>query len=276
MWSVEINAGMKNGMIVSFDLDMTLMDQRTWEIPESAQRAIEALRENGNKIVIASGRDMDAPFSRAYRDLVKPDAIIHLNGTKITVGSKEIYDHTFDAGLLRRVLDFAQAEGLCIGATLNEKDYFVNPQLLKAHDEERFGESRRNCRPLSELPVKKVRTLHYIGSAEGAVKVEVAFPQVKLLMFSDGTGAVLVEQASSKAAGLWRLCQYYRMGISQTAAFGDSMNDYEMIQAAGTGIAMGNAVEQLKSAADYVTTDIDQDGIWNACCHLGYIQADQQ
>ncbi len=54
------------------------------------------------------------------------------------------------------------------------------------------------------------------------------------------------------------------------------MNDYEMIQAAGTGIAMGNAVEQLKSAADYVTTDIDQDGIWNACCHLGYIQADQQ
>ncbi len=45
---------------------------------------------------------------------------------------------------------------------------------------------------------KKVRTLHYIGSAEGAVKVEAAFPQVKLLMFSDGTGAVLVEQASSR------------------------------------------------------------------------------
>ena len=54
-------------------------------------------------------------------------------------------------------------------------------------------------------------------------------------------------------------------------AFGDSMNDYEIIREAGLGIAMGNACEELKNAADYVTDDIDRDGLWNACRHFGLI-----
>jgi hydroxymethylpyrimidine pyrophosphatase-like HAD family hydrolase len=54
-------------------------------------------------------------------------------------------------------------------------------------------------------------------------------------------------------------------------AFGDSMNDYEIVQAAGTGIAMGNSVQKLKDTADYVTDDIAQDGVWKACRHFGWI-----
>ena len=49
------------------------------------------------------------------------------------------------------------------------------------------------------------------------------------------------------------------------------MNDYEIVQAAGTGIAMGNSVQKLKDAADYVTDDIAQDGVWKACRHFGWI-----
>lgn len=54
-------------------------------------------------------------------------------------------------------------------------------------------------------------------------------------------------------------------------AFGDSNNDYEMISEAGVGVAMGNALESIKQIADYVTTDIDHDGIWRACTHFKLI-----
>ena len=46
---------------------------------------------------------------------------------------------------------------------------------------------------------------------------------------------------------------------------------FSMLQAAGVGVAMGNAGDAVKAAADYVTTDVDGDGIWNACEHLGLL-----
>ena len=90
-------------------------------------------------------------------------------------------------------------------------------------------------------------------------------------MFSGNMGADVVEQEASKAEGLKRLCRYYDIGLEQTVAFGDSMNDYEIVREAGIGIAMGNSVEELKAVADYVADDIDRDGVWKACRHLGLI-----
>ena len=68
-----------------------------------------------------------------------------------------------------------------------------------------------------------------------------------------------------------RLCRFFGVPVEQTVAFGDSMNDYEIICAAGTGVAMGNSVEELKQAADYVTTPIGEDGVWNACVNLNLL-----
>ena len=90
-------------------------------------------------------------------------------------------------------------------------------------------------------------------------------------MFSGNMGADVVEHEASKAEGLKRLCRYYDIGLEQTVAFGDSMNDYEIVREAGIGIAMGNSVEELKAVADYVADDIDRDGVWKACRHLGLI-----
>ncbi len=119
-----------------------------------------------------------------------------------------------------------------------------------------------------ELPV---RTLAYIGEAGPVSDMEAHFPELKFPLFSSRLGADIIEVQASKANGLVRLCEYYGMDISQTVAFGDSMNDYEIVQAAGTGIAMGNSVQKLKDAADYVTDDIARDGVWKACRHFGWI-----
>ena len=89
-------------MMISFDLDMTLLDHASGRIPESALKAIEQLRKK-HRIILATGRDMDNYFSVPYRDIVSPDAIIHMNGTKITVGGTMIYEHRFDLTLLEQL-----------------------------------------------------------------------------------------------------------------------------------------------------------------------------
>ena len=63
----------------------------------------------------------------------------------------------------------------------------------------------------------------------------------------------------------------YDLSREETAAFGDADNDLEMLEYAGLGIAMGNATENLKARADYVTKDIDEDGLLQAAEHFGWL-----
>lgn len=81
-----------------------------------------------------------------------------------------------------------------------------------------------------------------------------------------------MEKEASKGKGLLRLCRHYGIRVEDTVAFGDSMNDYEILQTAGLGIAMGNAIQELKDVADYVTADVGKDGIWKACEHFRFFR----
>lgn len=256
--------------IVSFDMDMTLLDHADYKIPESAMRALEELREN-YYIVIATGRDLDSKYSAGLKEMVNPDAVIHLNGTKITVGEKLIYEHCMNKELVHRLLDFTKGREFAMGITTGAEDYFINPEYVVRHDMRRWGISERNFQDPEQLYNMNIRTLCYIGHESGAKLVEESFPEVKLPLFSSKEGADVIEKAASKAEGLKRLCEYYGVPVSKTIAFGDSMNDYEIIQEAGIGVAMGNSVEELKQAADYVTSSIGEDGVWNACLYLRLI-----
>ena len=92
--------------IFSFDLDMTLLDHATWEIPSSAMETLERLRKD-SVIVIASGRNMDHEMSSMYRDMIRPDAVIHMNGTKVAAEGKVLYEHLMDKERLGRLLAYA-------------------------------------------------------------------------------------------------------------------------------------------------------------------------
>lgn len=259
--------------IVSFDMDMTLLDHETFDVPASARRALEKLRER-YVIVLATGRDMDSHYSIGLKEKVNPDAIVHTNGTKVTVGDRVIYQSYMADELKRSLLQFAQDHNLAVGVTMGDSDYYTHPEHVTEFDVKRWNKCGRQYIDPWKLMEMDVSSMCYIGRPEGAGLIGAAFEELKLPLFAGLEGADIIEKRNSKANGLSILCRHFGTTMEEAYAFGDSMNDYEIIQAVGTGIAMGNADPRLKEVADYVTADIQDDGIYKACVHLGLIPAD--
>ena len=95
-------------------------------------------------------------------------------------------------------------------------------------------------------------------------------PECKALRWSVAFINV-VDQNGGKAGGIAETCAKYGFGQKEIMAFGDGGNDIDMLEYAGIGVAMGNAGETAKVAADYVTTAVDDDGIYNALKHFEVI-----
>ncbi|WP_390396545.1 HAD hydrolase family protein [Collinsella sp. i06-0019-1H4] len=76
----------------------------------------------------------------------------------------------------------------------------------------------------------------------------------------------------TKAHAVNTLLEHLGADRADTVAFGDAKIDIPMFEACATSVAMGSGGDECKAAADYVTTDVDDDGIWNAFVHLGLIE----
>ena len=75
----------------------------------------------------------------------------------------------------------------------------------------------------------------------------------------------------SKQIGIELFCEHFGINVSETMAFGDGGNDITMLKFTQIGIAMGNANDNVKEIADFVTEDVDNDGIEKALLHFGII-----
>lgn len=85
------------------------------------------------------------------------------------------------------------------------------------------------------------------------------------------TFADVIAKGVDKGVGIDSFCKHFGFSLEETMAFGDGGNDVEMLRHAGIGVAMGNAREEVKQAADYVTDSVDDDGIETALLHFGLI-----
>ena len=81
----------------------------------------------------------------------------------------------------------------------------------------------------------------------------------------------ITANGADKGKGILAMARHEGFDVSRTIAFGDGGNDTSMIIQAGIGVAMGNAIEELKQQADYITTSVDDNGILNALRHLHVI-----
>ena len=92
-----------------------------------------------------------------------------------------------------------------------------------------------------------------------------------LILEHEGHVVEFVPKGTSKATGIDWLCRHMGIKNEDTYAIGDSVNDLDMLSFVGHGIAMGNGTPPAKEAAEFVTTDIYDDGIKHAMEHYGLI-----
>lgn len=258
--------------IVCFDVDMTLLDHATMQIPESALKTLEALRAAGHRIILSTGRDMKDVFCAGILDEVRPDGLVHCNGACVEADGQVLLDTVWSPEEREALVSFCEKEGLVVGAIYGGTAYCIGTEKYYEEMASVILPLGLSIRGMRELPQDAaVHEIFYCGYRDGAQKIEEAFPGLRLPMYATGNASDVIREGVSKAGGIRLLMDHYGCGPEDVIAVGDSNNDIEMLEMAGLSIAMGNASPKARAAADHVTSDIAEDGIYRAFRHFDLI-----
>ena len=232
-----------------FDIDGTLVSFETHRIPSSTIEALEAAHAKGLKIFIATGRPkaiINNLSELQDRNLI--DGYITMNGAYCFVGEQVIYKSAIPQEEVKAMAAFCEKKGVpCI---------FVEEHNISVSFEEATSKEVIQMTPfITEEEEKEIRPS--IPTCE----VGRWFPA-----FADITA-----KGDTKQKGIDEIIRYFDIKLEETMAFGDGGNDISMLRHAAIGIAMGQAKEDVKAAADYMTAPIDEDGISKAMKHFGII-----
>lgn len=265
---------------IVLDIDGTLLNSNH-TVSEKTKEKIVEIQKKGIKVLLASGRPTQGMWKFVEQlELDKYKGfLVSYNGAVVTDcrTKKEIYKKTMDKEIAKKVL--IHAKSLDLITTIYYKDYLVVEDVYKCDIkfplDENFNilkhESRGNNLLLKE--VKKLEdfldfnpTKILISSTPSILQEnhkELARPfQNKLnYMFTAPFFFEFTDLGVDKATALEEALPKYGIKKENIMAFGDGQNDKSMIEYAGIGVAMGNAITELKDVADYVTLTNDEDGI---------------
>lgn len=265
MTFVKENTLMKK--ILFFDVDGTLYNSEK-QLPHSAKEAIIAARANGYEIAIATGR---APYMiEELREELNIDTYVTLNGQYVVYKGEVIFTDGLSNKRLEELVTFSSAQGHPV-VFIDDKQMIAS---MPEHEGVRCSLETLQC-PYPQVEpdyYKKnpvYQTLLFIREEEEAEYVK-AFPDVQLVRWHAEVCDVL-PLGGSKARGIQKLIGKLGMTMEDTIAFGDGLNDIEMLQEAGIGVAMGNGHIEAKKVADMQAPHVDEDGLAAAMKELGLV-----
>lgn len=256
---------------VFFDIDGTIWDRNLW-IPESTKEAITKLRENGHLAFICSGRTRSYIQSPKLLDLGF-DGIIAGCGTYIEEHGRELFYQEIEKEEAARALAVFRDCHMSVimeGKTnlyLDEEEFAGNdyPKRLKKE----VGE---HLLPITGNEGKWELSKFSCALLDEKYKEAVALLEADYeILIHEGPFAEFVPKGYSKASGIQKTCELLGIAWEDTYAFGDSVNDLAMLRFVAHGIAMGNGTKEAKEAAEYVTADLKEDGIYKGLKHYGLI-----
>ncbi len=252
---------------VFFDIDGTLLSHTTGTVPQSARDAIAAMQKKGVKAIICTGRDIGEVEKLPLND-IKFDGYLTLNGNLCLDQNKKMFaGNPIDPGevdILVRIFQASKIPFVLIG----EKNRYINYVDDIVIDTQ--NSTKGTIPDIGEYRGEKIyQCLAFVKDKE-RLMLENMLDMCTITSWNK-TGIDIISRSGGKAAGLELFLDKYSLRRGETMAFGDGENDIDMIRYAGIGVAMGNAIDTVKSAADYVTTHIDEDGIANALKHYGVI-----
>lgn len=256
--------------LIATDLDGTMLHHDN-HVTERNYRAVERAVIEGMRYVVATGRSRaNIPFAA----LPEMDYLITENGAVVYEGGgrQVLYQQVIPDNSVRQAVEIGKkyhafveilADGVIIvekaGIEAASRYHLASIQeLLLKEIEENAIDSFEEV--FGKIPATKINII--CGAKEDW---EGAARELKVLdgftMTSDGYGLELTKKGVSKGTAMEWLCSYLKLPMSRVMAFGDGTNDMVLLKMAGVGVAMDNARENVKDAADYVAARNSEDGV---------------
>jgi Cof subfamily protein (haloacid dehalogenase superfamily) len=250
-----------------FDVDGTLFSHSMKKFPERTLGALRLLKKNGIKIFLSTGRSFMEAQNLPWEGIVF-DGAVTLNG--------QVCNDEKGTVIYGNPVTGADYEFL-ISAFVNKEMPLIIVEANRMYINF-IDEAVERAQTFISIPAPEIGTYEgadvYQFIAYVTREEEDAFlqkiPNCKLARWYEG-GVDIIPKNSGKMIGIKKMLEYHGLDREEIIAFGDGDNDADMVEYAGIGVAMGNAIEMTKEAADYVTDHIDEDGIWNALKHFQLI-----
>jgi len=271
--------------LILFDLDGTLLDDRKM-LPEENAAALKEAASKGIEIVPATGR-MFHVMPESVRSLPFLHYAITINGAEIldiktheAISRKEIPFETaeriFDeAEKLPVIYDCYQDDvGYSGISCFNRIDEFITSKVYNdmiKGSRIPLDDFRKTMRERRK-PFQKIQMFFKDQDLRISEMKRLSSCYPELLFTSSMPMNIEINiREANKGTALLFLCRYLNIDVGSSAAFGDNINDIDMIKAAGTGIVMGNGDAGTKKAADFISKSNAENGVAYAMHELGII-----
>ena len=248
-----------------FDIDGTLVSFHTHRIPPSTIKALEMAHEKNIKIFIATGRPtfiINNLSELQQRNLI--DGYITMNGAYCVVGNQVIYKSPVPAEDVQALVNICREKGY--------SSFFISErQMVTCQPNDLLRQIFYKSLHINEVPVSSFEqviqedilqiTSFFTEQEEKAIQPYLPHCEIARWhpAFTDITA-----KGNTKQKGMDEMIRHFGFRLEETMAFGDGGNDISMLRHAAIGVAMGEANEEVKQSADYVTSSVDENGIWNA------------
>lgn len=254
--------------LIAVDMDGTLLNEDK-HISDRTITAVTALKAMGKKVVLATGR----PYNGIRRyieqlDLLDDsDFVVTYNGALVqsTVDSRVLLNRPLSVADYRDLYPLSQSLGVNIHALT------ANTVLTPKHNPYTDIEASINHIEAIEMPVNEVAEdtlIVKVMFVDAPEKLDAILPQLPewvkqryTILRSAPIFLEFLDPGVDKGVGVHAVAEALGLTKDQVICVGDAHNDLAMIEYAKLGVAMGNAIEELKAAADYVTLTNEDDGV---------------
>ena len=272
--------------IIFFDVDGTLVDVRPARefIPEPTIEAIRLAHERGHLIYLCTGRSKAEIYPHILD--VGIDGVIGAGGGYVEIGDEMLYHKKFSKEAINHVVDFFEGNGFDYYVESNG-GLFASDNLVKRLISIQYGDVENDLEAKQKLidhpshfitsliegedlrrdDINKVCFIEKPGFGFDSIRneFEQEFNVIHCTVpsFGDDSGELSIYGAN-KATAINALIEHLGIDRKDTYAYGDGLNDIEMLQCVNVGVAVGNAKDGLKAVADEVCEDIIDGGIYNS------------
>jgi Cof subfamily protein (haloacid dehalogenase superfamily) len=253
--------------VIFFDIDGTLLDHDK-RLPNSTKEAIQELKRRGHIVAIATGR---GPFMyQQLREELGIDTYVSYNGQYVVVEGEEIYANPLQYDALKELTEKALGN--------DHPVLYMDPDGMNANVEEHSDIIESISTLKVGLPTYNptyyednliFQTLLFCTKEEEKQYID-AFPEFDFVRWHRVSTDVL-PKGGSKANGIEQVMKKLQLPKENIYAFGDGLNDVEMLTKVTNSVAMGNGEEEANAAARYVTKSVEEDGIMHGLKMVGLL-----